>query len=259
MKLAFHDAPVAYNSGAQRAKAWTEHWVSQWAYCPNCGHERLTQFPANLPVADFYCSRCQDQFELKSQKKPFGAKVADGAYSAKQERLSSSTNPNLMLISYDLPTRSVRELSIVPKHFFTPDIVEKRKPLASTARRAGWVGSNILLARVPHAGRIFVIRSGELVPKDTVLERWRQTTFLRSESLESRSWLIEVMRCVDSIASPVFSIEEVYNFENYLSSLYPNNNNVRPKIRQQLQFLRDMGYIEFVSRGNYRRTPHSRI
>ena len=30
------------------------------------------------------------------------------------------------------------------------------------------------------------------------------------------------------------------------------NQNVKPKVRQQLQYLRDRGFIEFVSRGNYR-------
>ena len=41
-------------------------------------------------------------------------------------------------------------------------------------------------------------------------------------------------------------------FERHLGDLYPGNQNVRPKIRQQLQYLRDRGFIDFVSRGNYR-------
>jgi hypothetical protein len=34
--------------------------------------------------------------------------------------------------------------------------------------------------------------------------------------------------------------------------LYPGNRNVRPKIRQQLQMLRDRGWLEFTGRGRYR-------
>ena len=41
-------------------------------------------------------------------------------------------------------------------------------------------------------------------------------------------------------------------FEERLSRLYPGNHNVRPKIRQQLQVLRDRGWLEFVGRGRYR-------
>ena len=42
---------------------------------------------------------------------------------------------------------------MVPKHFFVPDIIEKRKPLAETARRAGWIGCNIVLKNIPNEGR----------------------------------------------------------------------------------------------------------
>ena len=47
------------------------------------------------------------------------------------------------------------------------------------------------------------------------------------------------------------TIDEVYAFERHLGDLYPGNQNVKPKIRQQLQYLRDRGFIDFVSRGNY--------
>ncbi|WP_244661633.1 hypothetical protein [Mesorhizobium huakuii] len=54
------------------------------------------------------------------------------------------------------------------------------------------------------------------------------------------------------IGSTDFDIEQIYAFERKLSALYPNNRNVRPKIRQQLQLLRDNGYLEFLARGRYR-------
>ncbi len=38
-----------------------------------------------------------------------------------------------------------------------------------------------------------------------------------------------------------------------LSALYPDNHNVRPKIRQQLQVLRDRGWLSFGGRGTDRR------
>jgi type II restriction enzyme len=146
----------------------------------------------------------------------------------------------------------VKNLCVVPKHFFVQDIIEKRKPLAATARRAGWVGCNILLSRVPESGKIFFVRNGQPLSKETVLDKWRQTLFLRNESSEGRGWLIEVMKCVDLVGKREFDLEEVYAFESRLGRIYPHNNNVKPKIRQQLQVLRDNGYLEFVSRGHYR-------
>ena len=44
----------------------------------------------------------------------------------------------------------------------------------------------------------------------------------------------------------------LYAFEAQLSQLYPKNRHVKQKIRQQLQVLRDRGYLDFVSRGYYR-------
>ncbi|MFN9928569.1 MAG: hypothetical protein ACK53I_16700 [Phenylobacterium sp.] len=40
--------------------------------------------------------------------------------------------------------------------------------------------------------------------------------------------------------------------EARLQAAYPGNNNVRPKIRQQLQVLRDAGWLIFLGKGAYR-------
>jgi hypothetical protein len=252
VKLGFEETQSFYMSGSQSARAWTEAWVKAWAYCPNCGNAKMSQFPNNSPVADFLCSSCSEEFELKSQKGKFGPKVSDGAYKTKCERLAASNNPNLLLMNYDLKSLAVVNLFIVPKHFFVQDIIEKRKPLATTARRAGWIGSTILIGKVPEAGKIHIVQNGVIRPKEAVLQEWQKTLFLRSESLESRGWLLDVMKCVESLGKHEFTLDEVYGFERHLAELYPGNQNVRPKIRQQLQYLRDRGFLEFVSRGNYR-------
>ena len=257
MKLGFEEEQSRYDSGSQLARVWTERWVADWMFCPNCGAPRLSKFPNNKPVADFYCSDCLDQFEVKGQQKAkFGPRVPDGAYSAKMERLASDTSPNLLLLSYDRSRREVRSVCVVPKHFFVADIIERRKPLAPTARRAGWVGSNILLDRIPISGRIFVLRDGVQVEREAVLEQWRQTLFLRQADIAARGWLIEVMKVVEAIGRSEFSLADVYAYETQLQAIYPDNHNVRPKIRQQLQVLRDNRYLDFLGRGRYRLTPH---
>ena len=252
MKLGFEESQTAYTSGSQNARVWTEAWVSAWAYCPHCGNAKMSQFANNKPLADFLCTTCNEEFELKSQKGKFGAKVADGAYKTKCERLAADNNPNLLLMNYDLKSLVVVNLFIIPKHFFVRDIIEERKPLKATARRAGWVGSNILLKEVPNSGKIHIVQNGIIRPKETVLGDWQKTLFLRDESPETRGWLLDVMKCVESLGKRDFTLDEVYAFERHLGDLYPGNQNVKPKIRQQLQYLRDRGFIDFVSRGNYR-------
>jgi len=212
----------------------------------------MSRFPNNSPLADFVCPSCNEEFELKSQKRKFGTKVADGAYKPKCERLAASNNPNLLLMNYDRKSLAVVNLFIVPKHFFVRDIIEERKPLKATARRAGWIGSNILLGKVPEAGKIHMVQNGVVRPKEIVLEEWQKTLFLRDESLEARGWLLDVLKCVESLGKREFTLDEIYAFEGHLSGVYPGNQNVRPKIRQQLQYLRDKGFVDFVSRGNYR-------
>ena len=60
------------------------------------------------------------------------------------------------------------------------------------------------------------------------------------------------MKCVELIGKKEFQLDEVYAYEARLKGLYPNNHHVKQKIRQQLQVLRDNGYLDFVSRGYYR-------
>src|SRR5690554_626885 len=52
-----------------------------------------------------------------------------------------------------------------------------------------------------------------------------------------------------------FKLHELYEFEPHFKVLYPANNNVKEKLRQTLQNLRDKGLLEFLSRGVYKLLP----
>jgi len=250
MKLGFDEPQTPYVSGSQSARSWTEGWVRNQVFCPNCGHPKINPFPANQPVADFFCANCKEEYELKSQKTKFGNRVTDGAFRTMCERLAASNNPNLFLLNYDIKQLSVINFFVVPKHFFVREIIEERPPLALTARRAGWIGCNILLKQIPDAGKIFLVRDQQPQPKQLVLDQWQN--FLRDAGPEARGWLIEVMKCVEALGKREFELNDVYAYEGRLSQLYPNNKHVRQKIRQQLQILRDRDYLDFVSPGFYR-------
>jgi type II restriction enzyme len=60
-----------------------------------------------------------------------------------------------------------------------------------------------------------------------------------------------VLNLVHRLGRPHFTLADVYKFEQELSAIYPKNQNVKPKIRQQLQVLRDVGLIEFLGKGVY--------
>ena len=61
-----------------------------------------------------------------------------------------------------------------------------------------------------------------------------------------------MLNVVQSLKKVEFELADVYAHEHTLARLHPDNRQVRDKIRQQLQVLRDLGRVEFLDRGKYR-------
>jgi type II restriction enzyme len=254
MQLKFEDSIAdGYTSPSQRIRRLSEHWVSLHCYCPVCGQDTIKPYVNNRPAADFYCDSCDEDFELKSKSGRFGPRVADGALATMLQRVRDMRNPNLLLLSYDRHKHTVLDLIAVPKHFFISSMIIPRPPLGPHARRAGWTGCNICLRDIPTAGKIYLVRDGFAQPRPATLTKWQATRFLRqTPGEEARGWLLSVMRCIETIGQPTFTINEMYSFEDRLRMDYPANRHIREKIRQQLQKLRDRGYLEFLGKGIYR-------
>ncbi|MDO4832220.1 MAG: DpnI domain-containing protein [Clostridia bacterium] len=255
MNLDF-DASLAegYRSGSQIARVVTENWMSVNMYCPRCGNIHISHFENNRPVADFFCPACKNEFELKSKGGSLGKKINDGAYDTMIERITSNNNPDFFFMSYSKSESKVVNLVFVPKYFFIPAIIEKRKPLSPDARRAGWTGCNILIDEIPEQGRIDIVSGGVILPSDEVVSRVNKSKNLETRDITSRGWLMDILKCVNRIPTEIFSLQDVYSFEGELSICHPDNNNIKPKIRQQLQLLRGRGFIEFLGNGVYKKT-----
>jgi type II restriction enzyme len=242
-----------YKNNSQKARVMTEFWVKQNGYCPNCGN-KLSQFDNNKPVADFLCDNCKEEYELKSKKgAEIGKKIVGRAYFKMIERIKSQNNPNLFLLTYDKTDLKVIDFLLIPKYYFTPDIVQKRKPLSNDARRAGWIGSYILIEKIPESGKIYFVKNSTVIDKRNVFDNWSKTLFLKNEKAEAKGWILDIMNCLDKIPDEIFSLNDVYKFEKLLKSKHPENNYIKEKIRQQLQILRDRGFIEFLGRGKYKK------
>lgn len=245
-----------YKSKSQIARVLTESWVKTNIYCPNCGAPSICEYENNKPVADFYCEGCAEDFELKSKKGYFSSKIVDGAYATMIERVLSANNPNFFFLTYNTTNWTVNNFAIIPRYFFTPEIIEKRKPLSSAAKRAGWVGCNINITKIPESGKIFFIKNSSMLDKDIVFGNWRKTLFLKDSAVNTRGWTLDILNCLDKIKKKDFKLADVYAFEVELQLKHPENNHVKDKIRQQLQVLRDKGFIEFTSQGVYRKVGH---
>ncbi|HQE12599.1 MAG TPA: DpnI domain-containing protein [Flavipsychrobacter sp.] len=259
MNLSFNKKLAeGYQSNSQIARVLTENWVLANSYCPSCGDLPLSDFENNRPVADFYCKKCSEEFELKSKGGKLTNTITDGAYSTMIERICSENNPNFFFLTYS-KNWTVNDFLIIPKQFFTEEIIIKRSPLAPTARRAGWVGCNIDISKVAESGKVFLVKNAKVIDQEIVKQSFNKTLFLRQKSIDAKGWILDVMKCIDEIKSDVFNLDEVYAFEKKLKLKYPNNNFIKDKIRQQLQLLRDKGIIEFVGRGKYKKIQYGNI
>jgi type II restriction enzyme len=240
-----------FTSQTQKARVVSEAWAERNAFCCSCGGS-LVKSCNNARVLDFTCADCHEEFELKSTRGQFGRKVPDGAFQAMIARLRSNCSPEFLFLTYDVQSFCVTNLFAVPTHFLDATAIERRKPLGPNARRAGWTGCNIVMDRIPNAGRVFYVQNGEIQEKSNVLEAWRRTAFLRRQaSLEARGWTLEVLRNIQSLNAREFTLQTMYEFEAQLKERFPRNNFIRAKIRQQLQVLRDAGLIVFQGRGRY--------
>ena len=240
-----------YRSPSQAARAVTEAWVSENLYCPSCLSESLESTKPGTKVVDFRCPECAESFQLKSKAHRFHDKVVDSAYQPMIQSILTSTVPNFVFLHYQSKQWIVRDLFLVPRYFLSPAFVERRPPLKPTARRSDWVGCNLRLSALPQDARIHVVKNGIEIPSQGVREGWRVFSFLKDSDSESRGWMADVLACIRDIRKPEFGLRDMYAFEERLGALHKDNRNVHPKIRQQLQVLRDRGVLEFLGRGRY--------
>jgi type II restriction enzyme len=150
------------------------------------------------------------------------------------------------------PAWDVRSLTAVHGMFLTPSVIIKRKALAFDTRKAGWVGCYIRLDLIATDAQIPIVKDGCLIEPNVVRAAFRQFNQLGHLSLNARGWATLTLRMIRSIGTDAFTLEELYSRERLFSTVFPMNRNVRAKIRQQLQVLRDLRYVEFCGKGTYR-------
>lgn len=248
------DLAEKYHSNSQKSRVLTEDWVERNLYCPICGKPYINRYENNHPTGDFFCKNCSSDFELKSKEsnsEKLSKMIADGEYSTMISRITSLRNPNFFFMTYK--NYEVNNFVLIPNHFFTPQIIIKRNPLGPNARRAGWTGCNIDISSIPDSGKIFIVRNQIEIDHNIVISNYAKTKALKTKNLDSRGWLLDTLSCIERIKENDFTLSQVYAFEEELKQKHPENNFIKDKIRQQLQYLRDKGFIEFLSPGHYRK------
>jgi type II restriction enzyme len=231
----------------------SEDWITRHGYCLRCDSDKLTPTPANTRTQDFFCEACRHGYELKSKRGVFTNKVLDGAYSAMMRTIREGNTPTFLLLEYSV-TWCIQGLRAIHHSLITEASIEARKPLAASARRAGWIGCNIVLPAIAIQGQIPIVNDGIMHAKQASREAFARLEGLSSLTPKNRSWAATILNLLQRLPHRQFSLVDMYRFEAELQLIFPKNGNIRPKIRQQLQFLRDEGLIRFCGGGRYERT-----
>ncbi len=128
----------------------------------------------------------------------------------------------------------------------------RERRVAATARRAGWVGCNFDLRRIPAEARIAVVSNSQITPAREVREKFQHVKPLQQISVKERGWTLDVLNIVQRVVgtdrravrpTKEFTNAEIYAHAPELEKLHPGNRHIKDKIRQQLQALRDRGFL----------------
>ena len=247
-----------YTSKSQIARRITEDWATRNMYCLACACDRLTAARNNAAVLDYFCPECEASYQLKSKKSQFGRTIANSAYDRKASAIETGRVPHYAFLQYSPALAQVTDLFVIPGHLFNLGMIRERKPLGPGAKRAGWVGSNILLGLLPVDTRVAVVSQGNLRDPEDARADWSRYTFLKRDVESRGGWGADILMCVQRLCKETgardFTLQQFNaRFLGELQLRYPKNHHVADKVRQQLQVLRDAEVLEFVTqRGDYR-------
>ena len=87
-----------------------------------------------------------------------------------------------------------------------------------------------------------------------IIEQLKEKEKILPKPIPLKSELIGWMKIVyEKLPIGPFRTSDIYNYKQEFKELYPENKNINAKIRQQLQFLRDIGLIKNPSRDKWER------
>ena len=207
---------------------------------------------ASTEFRDFQCPMCAQGYELKSAARAHKSVVQDGGYDSMMRRINAHEAPALMLMHYS-PDWTVRRLVAIHPVFLTSTVVKRRqKPHIRPKSRAEYWMCDLDLTRIPMDGKIPVIQDSKVVNPAAVRAAFAASKRFGEIPLQQRGWTGLVLAAIRKLGKDQFTAADINQYADEMHRAYPENNNIEAKIRQQLQVLRDLGYLEFLARGNYR-------
>ena len=205
---------------ASTTSSLIEQWAMNNLYCPRCGRPEIFR-GTNDNASNFYCSECKNKSKLKSKSGVLDHMIVFDSYETLLQ--TDDDNPDFFILNYNENGLYVENLWYIPKYFFVPDFVEKKTP---------WDLGEIFFDEIPIQGKIRIVQNSVPLDKKSVIEQVKRTAFLCENNVASQGWTLDILRCINAIPRQVFTLADIYEFEGYLAVKHPQNQNIRPKIRQ---------------------------
>lgn len=204
------DSSVAsnYTSPSQRARVISECWFQSYSYCLACDADSLIRSAPNTIATDFKCPACGHSYELKTFRKRPSKSLIDGAYSSLISRINAGLPPTLCLLERN-EAWEINSLTAIHSSLLTPWAVQPRPPLKATAKRAGWVGCNIRLDRIPPDGEIAIIADGIEESRRETRRRFQRFLPLSNISAEQRGWTGLTLTVIRQLQKTNFSLKDL--------------------------------------------------
>jgi type II restriction enzyme len=169
------------------------------------------------------------------------------------ERIESAETPSFIFLRYNTNWH-ITSLFAVHKFFITTSVVQRSNALSQSAIRRDWVGCNILVGDIPADGKISIVDHGVVTDRSEVRAKFRMAGTLEQLTPPERGWTALTLQLLRRLGLQEFELNDAYHIESEFERFYPQNRHIRAKIRQQLQVLRDLGFIQFIGRARYRFT-----
>ena len=238
-------------SSLQKVRRISEEWFTNEAYCLRCESAQLTGTTSSTQFRDAVCPVCCLGYELKSKVNRFSTLVADGGFDSMLRNIVSDNAPVLTLLNYRRDW-VVTDLVAIHPVFLTPSMVVRRKKahLRPKSGKPYWM-CNLDLSRIPQLGRIPVVDCGKICDAAVVRKSFARLTALGALPFRLRGWAGATLDIVNKLGAKSFKTSEIYKHAGELQKTYPNNRNIEAKLRQQLQVLVKLGYLERTCRGSY--------
>ena len=120
-----------------------ERHIVQTMPCLRCKrHKTLKQLPTNFKCADLICDFCGHTSQVKTFTKDtpgLPTQIPGAAWAPQQERMTAGVFHALWFVRIDGKLKP-QEVWMISSEAQDAEMFVPRKPLSSTARRAGWQG-----------------------------------------------------------------------------------------------------------------------